>query len=331
MMDVQLMRQIVDEVELDVVPEVVRTAALCWCAPAELDSLTYVRSSANHIYRFQQQGHLRYLRLANAGERHLSALEAELDFVRHVDQCGLATALPVASVHGRLVEEVSGRGQRYNAVVFAGLQGRQPEFDELDAAGYQAWGRSLALVHTASQTFPPHAARPNWQSELQAAVSALPAEETGLAQILSSGLDWLDSLTLPDQDYGLLHGDFELDNVLWDGERIQALDFDEATYAWYVVDFAAALQDVWLGGDSGTVTSQDRLAWFNQGYSLVRPLPEGLAEALPRVFTLVLALKVAGLLRSYATASEDAAPPWVAQMRSHHQQWLKARREILGL
>ena len=295
-----------------------------------MSSLRYVRSSANHLFRFLQEGHPRYLRLAHTAERHPSAIAAELDFVQHVaDTTELAVARPVVSLRGRLIEEVSSRGQHYSAVVFEGLQGPQLEFDELDELGYRAWGRALAAVHLASQTFPPHPARPTWQEELREALRTLPVEETILAQILASGLSWLDSRALPEQDYGLLHGDFELDNLVWDGEQVQALDFDEGAYAWYVVDFAAALQDVWLAGDLSSPTSQARITWFTEGYAALRPLPNGLQEALPRAFTLVLAGKMARLLRAYTTTSDTDSPAWVAQMRSTHQQWLKAQRATL--
>lgn len=329
MMNVQLMRHIVDQVEDGALPDVAQEAALRWCGRGEVSSLSYVRSSANHLFRFLHEGHSRYLRLAHAAERHPSAIAAELDFVHHVAGAGLAVARPVPSANGRLIEKVSSRGQHYSAVVFEGLQGRQLEFDELDAAGYRAWGRALALVHRASQTFPLHPARPDWRDELSAALRTLPAEETIVAQILASGLRWLDTLALPDQDYGLLHGDFELDNLIWDGEQFHALDFDEAAYAWYVVDFAAALQDIWLAGDTSSVTSTERITWFTQGYAALRPLPGGLREALPRVLILVLALKVARLLRAYATTSDGDSPEWLTQMRTAHQKWLQAKRAVL--
>lgn len=342
MMDVQLMRHIVDEVERDALPDVAQAAVLRWGGQGELGTLRYVRSSANHLFRFRHEGQPRYLRLAHAAERRPSDVAAELDFVLHVARTGLAVARPVMSVQGRLIEDVSSQGKRYVAVVFEGLPGRQLELDELDAAGYRAWGRALALVHRASQTFPPHPAqsahpaRADWHGEMRALLRTLPAEETAVAQILASGVRWLDTLTLKDQDYGLIHGDFELDNLIWDGEQaqeqVQALDFDDAAYAWYAVDFAAALQDVWLAGDTSSVTTaqrDERITWFTQGYAALRPLPDGLREALPRLFTLVLAIKVARLLRAYATTSEDNCPAWLAKMRTTHQQWLRAKRAAL--
>lgn len=305
MMDVQLMRDIVDDVERGVLPDVAREAARRWSGQEGVDSLRFVRSSANHLFRFEQEGNPRFLRLAHETERRPAAIEAELAFVQHVANMGLAVARPVKSLNGRLIEEVSSNGHRYSAVAFEGLWGNQPEVEDLDEAGYRAWGRALALVHAASQTFPAHPARPSWHDELRAALRTLPADETAVAQVLTSGLAWLETFALKDSDYGLIHGDFELDNLVWDGERVQALDFDDAAYAWYAVDFAAALQDVWLASDMSSAWREQRVTWFMEGYAALRPLPDGLLEAMPRLLTLLHALKMARLLRAYATTKDD--------------------------
>lgn len=329
MMDVQVMRHIVDDVEQGTLPAVAQAAAQRWCGQEEVGSLSYVRSSANHLFRFVHEGHPRYLRLAHTAERRPSAIAAELDFVQLVAGIGLAVARPVASAHGRLIEEVSGKGQHYCAVVFEGLQGSQLELDELDEIKYRAWGRALALVHVASQTFPSHPARPTWLDEMRAVLRTLPAEETAVARILASGSKWLESLALKDRDYGLIHGDLELDNLVWDGEQAQALDFDDAAYAWYAVDFAAALQDVWLAGDTSSAWREQRTTWFAEGYAELRPLPDGLREAMPRLLTLVQAIKLARVLRAYSTTTDDTCPAWLAKMRASHQHWLAAKRTAL--
>lgn len=330
MMDVQLMRHIVDDVERGVLPGVAQVAAARWSGQESVDALIYVRSSANHLFRFQHEGCPCFLRLAHAAERRPSFIAAELDFVQHVAGTGLAVARPVPSANGLLIEEVSSAGQRYYAVVFEGLRGSQLELDDLDEAQYRAWGQALALVHRASQTFPPHPARSTWHDQIRAALRTLPPEETAIAQTLTSGLQWLESLALKEQEYGLIHGDFELDNLIWDGLRVQALDFDDAAYAWYAVDIAVALQDVWLAGDIGDASSAQRIMWFTEGYAALRPLPDGLPESMPRLLTLLLAVKVARLLHAYATTTDDDThPTWLAQMRTRHQRWLEAQRAAL--
>ena len=333
MMDVQRMRLVVDDVERGALPPVALRAAERWSERRDPSGLVYVRSSANHLFRFDLNGHLCYLRLAHADERRATRIAAELDFVRHVGDEGLAVARPVVSINGLLVEEVTCEGQRYLAVVFEGLHGAALDPDELDEGRLRAWGRALALVHRASQSFAPHPALPHWTDEARAALKSLPPEETDVARVLTAGLAWLETLALPEQDYGVIHGDFELDNLIWDGPRVQALDFDDAAYAWYAIDIAVALQDVWPvrePDETALALRSRRFAWFASGYTAVRPLPTGLPESMPRLLTLLLAVKMARLLRAYATTPTDGdSPAWVAQMRARHQRWLADNRSEL--
>lgn len=332
MMDVQRMRQIVDDVEAGVAPPVARIAAERWVGEEVAQALVYVRSSANHLFRFQLGEQPYFLRLAHAEERQAAAIAAELDFMRHVTGAGLAVARRVLSANGLLIEEATCDGWRYNAVVFEGLRGDEREIDDLDEAQLLAWGRALAQVHQASQTFPPHPARSGWNDEARAALRTLPPEETEVARVITSGLCWLESLDLTDQDTGLLHGDFELDNLIWDGQRVQALDFDDATYGWYALDFAAALDDVWGADgidDEARAQRDRRITWFAEGYAALRPLPSGVPGSLPRLMTLLLAVKMARLLRAYATTTDENCPPWLALMRERHQRWLAAKRAAL--
>jgi amicoumacin kinase len=341
MMDVQRMRRIVDVTTAGVLPRVALEAAQRWRG----HSLVYVRSSANHLFRCcLPDGQTGYLRLTPAAERSRAAIQAELAFVEHVAYAGVAVARPLPSVAGAFVEDVHDLGhgddgdttglprgtvdgQRYHAVTFAGLQGRQVELEELDAPQYRAWGRTLARLHQASQTFPPHRARATWQDELRGARASLPLGERATAQVLDAGAAWLKTVPSRPQEYGLLHGDCELDNLVWDGEQQpQVLDFDSAVYAPYLVDVALALYDVWSAEDA---QRDDHVARFCAGYHELRPLPAGLLEAMPRLGTLLVAVKVARVLRAYTTTTAAEDPPWLVCMRARHQQWLDAQRAAL--
>lgn len=326
MMDVQVMRQIVDVVEQGAMPIVVQDAAARWGGRAAVESLTYVRSGYNFIFRFLQASEPRFLRLTPTARRDRAAIEAEVAFIQHVANAGLAVALPVPSERGALVEEMATGDERYLAVVFAGLHGDQFEVDDLDEARFHAWGRALAVLHRASETFPPHPARPHWADEVRESLRAFPPEETTIAQVLTSGLTWLEALPLDARDYGLIHGDFELDNLVWDGGRAQALDFDDAMYAPYALDLAIALQDVFALDDP---QREQRIAWFTEGYAEVRLLPPNFRETMPRFLALLSAVKVARMLQAYATTPQTGNPAWVEEMRGYHQQWFARQRETL--
>ncbi|HEY7780221.1 MAG TPA: phosphotransferase [Ktedonobacterales bacterium] len=324
MMNVQTMRHLVDVVEAGQMPAVAREAARLWAGEPGVASLAYVRASANFIFRFTREDQPCYLRLADASERDRAAIEAELDFIRHVGAAGVTIADPLPSTRGALLEELTSGGRRYCAVVFRGLPGREVELDELDEATLSEWGRTLAQLHNASNSFLAHRARPTWEDNAHAVLATVPPTETAVRGIIASGLEWL--ATQPRQDSGLIHGDFELDNLAWDGARVGVMDFDDAAYAWYAIDIAIAVQDIWREG------GPRRDAWldaFYAGYASARPVPTGMREAVPHLQTLLLAVKFARLLRAYANTNAENSPPWVVEMRGWHQTWLAERRAQL--
>jgi len=326
MMDVQVMRAVVDVLESDALPDIVSAAVARWDGA----DLRYVRSSANHVFRFRRAGETCFLRLTPASERSREAIQAELAFVELVAGQGLLVAHPLPSLTGSVIEEVAGVGGRYYAVAFVGLQGEQFEADEMDEGMYRAWGQTLARIHQASQSFPSHAARPVWREQAQVARDRLPSEEETIAHVLDAGLAWYDTLPMSSETYGLLHGDCEADNLVWRDGQWQVLDFDGAAYAPYALDIVAALEDVWQGDDEARV--RERLNWFGAGYDEVRPLPANLWDTAPRWLTLLTAVKAARLIQSYATtpASDEGQPTWLATMRERHLRWLATKRATLS-
>ncbi len=67
-------------------------------------------------------------------------------------------------------------------------------------------------------------------------------------------------------------------------------------------------------------------------------LPGVALEAMTRMLTLLVAVKMAQVVRPYATLPADGAgdvqtdpadPPWLAGMRTRHQCWLERQRAAL--
>lgn len=320
MMDVQLMRLIVDVIDTGSMPAIAKAAADCWNG----EGVEYVRSSANHMFRFWQEGQLRYLRLSHASERTPAAIQAEQEFILHLANTGLAVARPIRSANNVYIEALDDEGQRYYAVAFEGIRGKELEVEDLDESIVRMWGRMLALLHQASKTFAHQSARPTLQDEFRAVLATLPPSESATAQVIQAGLEWLE--TLPKDDYGLIHGDFELDNLIWDGAQFHIVDFDGAMYAGYAADIAFALGDVWLGESKNPT---QRIDWFLAGYGDIRRVPKDTRAHIPRYLNLLLAVKIARLVQSYATTTTENAPPWLLTMWNRHQAWLAERRAAL--
>jgi Ser/Thr protein kinase RdoA (MazF antagonist) len=86
--------------------------------------------------------------------------------------------------------------------------------------------------------------RPNWVEHLQLVKQWILQNE----QVLLADLMWikdrLNQLPADKAVYGMVHYDFESDNILWDKGKPGIIDFDDSSYYWYVADFAIALREL---------------------------------------------------------------------------------------
>ena len=55
-----------------------------------------------------------------------------------------------------------------------------------------------------------------------------------------------EQLTINQDNYGLIHYDFEPDNVFYDenSQRCSVIDFDDAMYHWFMMDIVQALEAI---------------------------------------------------------------------------------------
>ena len=104
--------------------------------------------------------------------------------------------------------------------------------------------------------------------------------------------------------YGMIHADLIRDNVIDDGGRLQAIDFDDCGFGWYLFELATVLYSI-LDDRHHAVLAEQLLA----GYASVRPLSDADLERLP-LFLFLRASTYLGWLQTRAetqTAREMAA------------------------
>ncbi len=320
MMNVQEMRRIVDRVTNDEMPSFVEAVVQNWSA--DIDTLAYFRSSANHIFRFQAAGKPFYLRLSSKTERLLQSLQYELGLVLYLAGQGLPVAKPVPTKTGNLIEVLDAG---YYAVAFEGLPGKQwMEPDDLNPDLSYLWGKTLAQIHTFSQSYsaPTPYDRSHWLHQLHTAQTFLSADETAIQKTLQDGIAWLNTLPINTENYGLIHGDLELDNLIWDGKTLGVIDFDGTCYNWYAADIALALDDMW---DDNPVIVED----FLKGYTSVYPIAHNLTEFIPRFRRVYDAWQFAHMQRVYRDIDIQGQPEWLVKMYRRHENWFETKRQKL--
>ena len=321
MMHVNTMRLVVDDLvrgSLDV-PE---ACAARW--EHDPGTLRYVRSSSSFVFRLRKAGRTRFLRLAHESERGRAELEAELAFVRHLASRGCGVARPVRSRAGLWVEDVDTARGTFRSVAFERAPGQPRDAEEIDEAAARGWGRAMGELHLASEDLDPDCARDRrgWESFAEVAARSLASEAPRIRRRLADALRWLADLPRDRADFGLIHGDFALDNLYWDEDRVCVIDFDDVARAWFALDVAIALDEVRDRPDRTRLE-----AGFLEGYRGARRLDERWVEALPRFARLRELLQYGVLLDAYRGADPAKDPEWLAAVRARHRGLLDARRE----
>lgn len=232
------------------------------------DQCAHVATSGNAVYRVLADGQRFALRLTDPEHRTRTQNEAEIEFVRHLEDAGVPVAPPVASTAGRFVEEVEG----VSASLFRWVDG-----EEVDWTGphwherfFQAWGSALGRIHRASIQYR-GAARWDWQDEhlLRDADALIPADDLNSRGELARAMSELVLLPRTEEEFGMIHADFAPLNFrfLPPGE-IVAFDFGNCCRHWFVQDIAISL--LFFRRDA---RRESFATAFLEGYQRVRPIP----------------------------------------------------------
>ena len=95
-------------------------------------------------------------------------------------------------------------------------------------ADFKRWGKALGKLHVASLDL--DVDRPSWIDQLAGVRRLIPAEEESVLSELAYVEQWLDGLDCGSDEFGLIHFDFEMDNLLWQDAEVGIVDFDDCAY-----------------------------------------------------------------------------------------------------
>jgi Ser/Thr protein kinase RdoA (MazF antagonist) len=295
-------------------------------------TLRLVRSSANAVYRFDTDGQRRFLRFAADAERPRRLIEAEVDLLQWLLARRLDVAAPMRSAAGNLVETVDAGAGVFHAMAFAALPGRQLEICDLELDRFRAWGAALGRLHATMRQCPAAVLerRPSWRDDLARAHSLIPAHETAVRREFDDLVRALEKLPTGRAYCGLIHGDFELDNLRWPdagsggGHNVAVsggpgapgapamLDFDDCATHWYSADVAFALRDVF---DAGAGLNDIGMRAFVGGYRAYHPLSEAALAALPLFSRLARLRSYTTAIRALDLPDSPAQPDWLRGLR----------------
>jgi Ser/Thr protein kinase RdoA (MazF antagonist) len=280
-------------------------------------SLEYWRASCNFVYTFLRDGKKHFLRFVHEEDNNLIHIEAELDFVQYLIDHGYPAAALVRSDNNRRIETIKIESGTYFGVVFEQAAGVHIPLSEMTDLHLEQWGKSLAALHTLSEFYVSgEATRPNWSESLDFIATELRRDfqDKTLLWELDRLREQLAALPSGAGYTGLIHYDFETDNVFYDeaNMRYSAIDFDDCMNHWFVMDVASAVSDL-LEEDG-----EEAARWFERfiaGYRSVKRIDVQWKDQLPHFRKFADFYIFARLKRSIEGFDAVSAPEWAIRLQ----------------
>jgi Ser/Thr protein kinase RdoA (MazF antagonist) len=286
-----------------------RAAFHCW--PNDPGSLAFFRASANIQYAFRFHGKSHFLRLSPHDERSFGQIRAELDFIAYLRSRGYPANRPVPSISGHAIQVIPGTSGPYYAVVFEAVPGHQLDQTTMSADDYRAWGASLAELHALSRDYRPMAERRmsfvDQLTRIYDTLSSYPDEELAMSEI-----HWLSGklVVLPASPdvYGLIHYDFQPDNVFCDPvtHALSVIDFDDSLYHFYAQDIVCALMDT---------PGQAERGYFVEGYSANGQLSQESLRLMPVFRRYASIVQYGRIMHALKDAARRDDIPWYPKLQ----------------
>lgn len=248
-------------------------------------TVAHISNSGNSVFRFKKaENGWQILRLTDATFRSREEVKAELEFLRHLKEQSVAVAYGIPNNQGLLTSEVVSHSGVFIASVLSYAEGIRVETDSPDwnRRFFRAWGKSLAAIHTASQTYTPSATTPIpwiWHDEIlfRQAEQLLPQDDSASRQEYQEVLRSCHCLG-QSSEFGVIHADYTPQNFHYSPitNRIVAFDFGNCCYHWFAADIAIALSALRQHRHREVIKAE-----ILAGYSEVKALPANCAELIP--------------------------------------------------
>jgi Ser/Thr protein kinase RdoA (MazF antagonist) len=293
----------------------------------------YYRISSNAIYPFRNEGKTQLLRFAPKTEKCKDQILAELDFVSYLRTKHYGVLESVVSKNGEELVEAQTPWGEYFASVFkrvSGVQMNQTDFSDTIVFNY---GKALGKLHHLSSQYTPTSAK-RWSYHdvldwIQDYLMDFPQESAALKETKLLR-DYFSSFPITKSNYGLIHYDFECDNVFYDpaSNACNVIDFDDSMYHWYVMDIEIALESLQDDIPSDIFGHKKQCFW--DGYRTEYDIGEDMALILPACRRFSNLYGYVRILRSIEEKWSNE-PDWLIHLRERLTKALKEESAGFGM
>ena len=287
--------------------------------------LKYFRISSNAVYPFSIRGKRHFLRLAPIEEKQKENLVGELEFLQYLGNAGYGAMKPVAAKNGELLLTLNTKWGGYYASVFEGVAGISIEDTDYREEIMTAYGKALGRLHNLSMDYQPENRKWSYVDVLawvkktlteyqkQYPEKGLPLEK--MQKEAEAVEQELSKLKQTKETFGLVHYDFEPDNVFYKEEdnSCQVIDFEDGMYHFFLVDIEQVLDSLSeeLEGDA----FEQAKKYFLQGYESEKALEPDYEPKCRLMRRFCNLFSYARLVRCIAEEVPNA-PEWMVSLKA---------------
>lgn len=252
----------------------------------------------NAVFSVKKDNKEYIIRVTERAHRQYEEIEGEITFVNFLFQQGVNTYYAID------LKKFKTQSNTYYVTIFNKAIGLPwQEYHQSSKTFYEA-GKTLGKIHSLSKQFPTKLKR-NHFLDNQYLKQYRVIENQAIKKKLKSFLDQLKKISVNDQDFGLIHGDYQFGNIIYNPkDQLTIIDFDECEYHFYIYDLAVYLFYYLLGGDPKQIDIEQNKRLFKdfmRGYLQETTIRIEMIQLLPQF----LRLREYKLLISLYRRSED--------------------------
>ncbi|QWU45286.1 phosphotransferase enzyme family protein [Bacillus sp. NP247] len=246
-----------------------------------------IHSVTNEMYQcVALQGNY-FVRITN-----YKTYEEQLEEVRYTDflyNNGLGVPPIIPSLKGNLVEKIT-LDKEVFAVLYKAAPGVHLPRNEWNSNVFKKLGQQIAKLHLVSKKF--ESIKPvkyinHWhENEEYNFLHYIPKEEATIRKIASDVLSSIKELPKNPSNYGLIHGDLWLENILVEKDlSLTMIDFQDCEKHFYIFDLIVPIYsaiEYSFGGNGNIVDYEHSITKaIIDGYQEENDLPKEMIEQLP--------------------------------------------------
>ncbi|HCL03737.1 MAG TPA: hypothetical protein DHW61_15255 [Lachnoclostridium phytofermentans] len=292
------------------------------------EMLSYFRISSNAIYPFCYKKQVRFIRIAPTDEKRKENIYGEIEFIQYLREHEFKALCPVPSKNGEFIRTINTKWGEYYATVFEKVSGKQVEALEFSEKMYCECGKTMGRMHRLSSEYKPTIKKWTHEdvlNEIETMLTFYHCSNKAKIELANLRVE-LAKLPKTQITYGLIHYDFELDNVFYDEKTntCSVIDFDDGMYHWYSTDIEQFFESV--SEEKGELEAEQAKIAFYEGYQAEFPILEETKNnmhLMRRFINLYSYVRIHHCLCDSFTSE----PEWMTELRVKLTNMLKSIEE----